>query len=264
MFQRFSRHGKRDYVQPLHLREIADSAQQSVRDSGSAAAAPCNLFRGVGVDCDAENGCGAAEYPRDFRRSVHFQPHQHTEAVAERAGQHTRTRRRAYQRKLFEGQAYAARHRSFAGHEIQRKVLHRGIKHFLDVAVETVYLVNEEDVPFFQIGEDGGKVCGTLNRRAGRHPYLRSEFVGYDVRKRGLSKPRRSVKQDVVECLSPRLRRRDVNFEVVFYLVLSDIVRHTLRAQRTFRFVLFEGQTADNSFVVHNHRSAVLRQNFIV
>ena len=257
MFESLARDSERDRVQPLHLREIAHTAQQSVRHARSAAAAPRDLFRRVRVNAHAENAGGPPYYLCQLGRRVHLQPHQHAEPVAERAGQHPRPRRRADERELLERYAYAARHGTLAGYDVQRVVLHCGIQHFFYAAVEAVYLVDEKYVALFEIGENGGKIRRPFYRRTGRHSYLRAELVGDDVRERGLAESRRAVQQDVVKSLSPRLSRGNEYAEVELDLVLPDIVRHTLRAESHLGFVVFQRQTADNSFVVHNHRIAV-------
>lgn len=48
-------------------------------------------------------------------------------------------------------------------HDVDAKVFHGGVEVFLDVLVDAVDFVDEEDVIFFQIGEEASKIGGFFN-----------------------------------------------------------------------------------------------------
>ena len=55
---------------------------------------------------------------------------------------------------------HRARRRPLADDQIELKILHRRIKHFLDRRIEPVNLVDEQDVALFQIGEQRREIAG--------------------------------------------------------------------------------------------------------
>ena len=81
-----------------HLGDVADAAQDPVRDSRRPARATGDLLgRGV-VDLDAEDAGGAADDRRELAGLVVAEPERHPEAVAQRRRQQARfasSRRRA-------------------------------------------------------------------------------------------------------------------------------------------------------------------------
>jgi hypothetical protein len=66
--------------------------------------------------------------------------------------------------------------------DVDLEVLHRRIEDLLDGAVEAVYLVDEEDVAFLQVGEDGRHVGLAFEGRprggGDVDPHLQRDDVG--------------------------------------------------------------------------------------
>ncbi len=92
--------------------------------------------------------------------AVKLQLEQHTEAVAQRAGDLARTGGRTHQREPGQIDADALGAGAFADHNIQRIVFQCRVKHLFHLPGEAVYLVDEVDVALLQIGQQGGEVAG--------------------------------------------------------------------------------------------------------
>ena len=98
-------------------------------------------------------------------------------------------------------------------------------------------LINEEHIALLQIGQQGGKVAGLLNGRAAGDADLHPHLVGDDARQRGLAQARGAIEQDVIHGLAAPLGGFQINFQVLFDLVLSDVVLQMLRAKAVFLVV---------------------------
>ena len=98
-------------------------------------------------------------------------------------------------------------------------------------------LVDEQHIALLQVGQQGGKVAGLFNSRAAGNADLHPHFVGDDARQRGLAQTRRAVEQDVIHGLAAPLGGFQINFQVLFDLVLSDVVLQMLRAEAVFLVV---------------------------
>ena len=88
-------------------------------------------------------------------------------------------------------QTDGARARPLAYHDIDLEVLHGRIEDLFDGAVETMYLVNEQDIPLAQRGQDGRhiRLAFECRTRCGGDGY--SHLVGDDGCQCGLPKPGR-------------------------------------------------------------------------
>ena len=85
--------------------------------------------------------------------------------------------------------------------------------------------VDEQHVPRFEIGQQGRKITGALQHRAGGLPQVHAEFLGKNVRERGLAESRRSVDQDVIQRLVAAAGGRNEYLHLFANHGLSDIVR---------------------------------------
>src|SRR6185437_1185455 len=131
-----------------------------------------------------------------------------------------------------------ARRRSFADNEIELKILHRGIEHFLDRRAQAMDLIDEEHVALFEIGEKGSEIAGLRDHRSGRRAKTDAELTRHDLCQRGLAKARRAAEQHVIERLAALARRLDEYGEVRARLRLADKLRQHLRTQRGVAGVL--------------------------
>jgi hypothetical protein len=61
-----------------------------------------------------------------------------------------------------------------------------------------VNFVDKKNVVFLEVCDYRGKIPGFFYDRPGRYFYINTQFIGYYMRQRGLSKPRRPVKEDML------------------------------------------------------------------
>ncbi len=100
--------------------------------------------------------------------------------------------------------AHATRRRPLADDEVELEVLHRGIEHLLDRRLQPVDLVDEQHVARLQVGEDGRKVAGALDHRAGGGAETDAEFTRDDLRQGGLTEAGRAMKKNMIKRFAAR------------------------------------------------------------
>mgnify|MGYP003370841034 CR=1 FL=1 len=156
---------------------------------------------------------------------------------------------------------------SLADHDVQRVVFQRRVKHFLHLAGKAVDLVDEQHVPFLQVGEQRRQVAGLFDGRAGRDADLDAHLLGDDARQRGLAQTRRAVQQDVVHRFAALLRRPQIDPQVALGFLLPHIIVQGPGAQADFFRVSGQCVGADQTagiygiFLIHgsllspNHRA---------
>jgi hypothetical protein len=134
---------------------------------------------------------------------------------------------------------------------VDAKVLHGGIEALLDHGVQAVDLVDEEDVAWGELREETRKRSLVLDDRAVGHVELDPHLVGEDLRQRGLAKPGRAAKEEVVEWLAAPARGFDEDLEVVLVLGLPDVVVEGLGAEGAVeaRVVALRGAVGGACFV---------------
>ena len=115
------------------------------------------------------------------------------------------------------------RARTLANNQVHAKIFHRRVQHFFHRRLQTVNFIQEEDFFFFERGQYRGQVAFALQQRAGAGFDRHVQFVGDDLRQRGLSKTRRSVEQHVVQRFSAAARGIDGNLNIFFDAFLPDI-----------------------------------------
>ena len=146
------------------------------------------------------------------------------EAVAQRGGDQPGPGGRPDQRERRERE----RHRSGAGalpdRDRQAAVLHHRIEGLLERPREPVDLIDEEDRPRLERGQECGDVALALERGAGGLHERHAELGGEDLRQRGLAKAGWPREQYVVERLVAADRRRDRDSQLVFQCLLADEV----------------------------------------
>ena len=119
----------------------------------------------------------------------------------------------------------------FPQHEVEAEVLHRGIKALLNGCVQSVDLVDEEDVPLLERSEHAGEVAFLLDYGAGGAADIYGHLLGEDVRQGGFAQARRSVEKDVVQRFFPLPCSLDKHFEVADQLFLAYIIGEVLGPQ---------------------------------
>ena len=88
---------------------------------------------------------------------------------------------------------------------------------------QAVDFVDEQQVPFLEIGQEGSQVARPLDGRARRDAQVDPQFVGDDAGHSRLAQARRPVQEDVVQCFFAQFRRLDEDFQIIFDLILANI-----------------------------------------
>ena len=195
--------------------------------------------RGVVLDRDAEDVGGAADDDGERVDVVEVEAVHDAEARAQRRGEQTRARRRADEREARQLELQRARRRTLSDHDVDVKVLHRRVEHLLDDRRQAMDLVDEQHVAGFEVRDDGREIARLLERRAGGRAQARVHFVGDDVRERGLAEAGRAEEQHVIERLAPFARRGQRDLEILFDLVLADVLAQEPRAERELGLEVF-------------------------
>src|SRR5690606_25634389 len=120
--------------------------------------------------------------------------------IPQRIWQHPRTRSRPDQSERCELQWNGCRPGTLADHNIDPKILHREIKHFLCGPCHAVDLIDKKYFAWHKRGEHRGKVTGVLDCRSTRHPQGVTTFFGNNHRERRFAESRRTSKKNVIGC----------------------------------------------------------------
>ena len=97
---------------------------------------------------------------------------------------------------------------------------------------QAVDLVDEEDLPALEIGEDRRQVARPLQDRSGGAAHGRAQLGPDDVRQRRLPESRRAAEQHVIEHVAARARRRDLHAQVLADVILPDVLLERARTER--------------------------------
>ncbi len=129
--------------------------------------------------------------------------------------------------------------RPFANHDVELKILHRGIQHFLDHGREPMDLVDEQHVARLQVGQQGGEIAGPFEHRPRGLAQVHAQLARQDVGERGLAQSRRTEDQRVIQRLAALDRRLHENLHLRLDLLLADIVGQPLRPDGAIDGLLF-------------------------
>jgi hypothetical protein len=230
-------HRARDGTVCLHLCVVAAAAQQAIRDTRRAARAARDFDAAGVIHRTVEQPRRASHDQRQFVGGVELEPGDDAEAVAQRIGQHAGARRCTDQRERRQVELDRTRSRAFADHDVDLEILQRRVEDFLHHRTQAVDFVDEQHVVRFEVAEDGGKVAGALQHRAGGLTQIDPHFGRDDVRQCGLAETRRAEQQHVVERFVPRPCRGHEDVELFADLGLADVFIEPLRAQRALQRV---------------------------
>ena len=230
--ERLGGHVLVDDAVPAHLRPIAHALEQAVRQTRGAAAYgarfPASPSSSIAT---SRMEAGTAYDGGQLVGRVVLQAEHDAETVAQGTGQQTGARRGADEGEARQVEADGARRRALPHHDVEGEVLERRVEHLLHHAVQTVDLVDEQDVALLEIREDGSEVARALDGGPARGLDVGAQLVGHHRGERGLAKPRRPREQDVVHHIAARLGRFDEDGERLLDLRLTQVVAETLRAQ---------------------------------
>ena len=92
-------------------------------------------------------------------------------------------------------------------------------------------LVNEQHLLVLHVSDDRGQVAFNLQERRRRGLKVHAQFIGDNVRQRGLAQARRPVEKHVVHRLSAGACRLNRHRQIFFDFLLSDEFGQPLRSQ---------------------------------
>ena len=144
--ERLPRDRERDDARVADLRDVADAAQDAVRDARRAARPRRDLVGRAVLDLDSEDPRRARDDRGELGGLVVAEPERHPEAVAERRRQEARARRRADEGERRQVERERPRPGPLADDDVEPEVLERRVEDLLDRPVDAVDLVDEEDV----------------------------------------------------------------------------------------------------------------------
>ncbi len=119
----------------MYLRVIAHTTQQADGDARRPATAHRQLAQPVSVNADTEQCSITFQNECDFLRRVEFQTLNHAKTISKRRGQQSGARRRSDQRKPRQIEADRAGGRTFADHDVEGVILHRGVENFFNRSI---------------------------------------------------------------------------------------------------------------------------------
>ena len=187
------------------------------------------------IQVDGLNRGGAAgDDAGQLVGAVELQLEQHAEAVPQRPGQLPGAGGGPHQREVGQIDPDALGAGPLADDDIEGVIFKGRVEHLFHLPGQAVDLVDEEDVPLLQVGQQGGQVPRLFDGRARGDPDLHPHLVGDDAGEGGLAQAGRAVEQDMVHRLAPAAGRLKVDLQVLLDLFLSDIVLEMLRAEVVF------------------------------
>ena len=166
---------------------VANAAEEAVGDARGAASAAGDFAGAFLIYGDVEDGGVAADDLGYGLRVVEVEAVDGAEAVAQGRAEHGVAGGGADEGEVGNGEADAAGAGALAEDDVEGEVLHRGIEHLFGGAWEAVDLVDEEDVMFLEVGQDGGEVAGALDGGAGGDANGDAHLGGDDVGEGGLA-----------------------------------------------------------------------------
>src|SRR2546423_6052923 len=174
----------------------------------------------------------AADYLLQLGLRVEVEPVHGAEAIAQRAAEETLPGGRADAREVRQWQRGRARPHSLPEHRVETKIFERGIQRLFDDRVQSVDLIDEENITRAQVQEDRAEGALVIDRGAGADLDGNAQLVGDDVRQRGLAEPGRPAQEHMLDGLVAAPRGFEQDAEVLAHLQLSDVLGEEAGAQR--------------------------------
>ena len=101
-------------------------------------------------------------------------------------------------------------------------------------------LTDEEHVPGFEVGEQGGQIPGSLENGAGGLAQIYAEFVGDDVRQGRFAETGGAEDKQVIQRLVACRGRFDENSHLTVHGGLADVLGEPLRADAVLQAVFLD------------------------
>src|SRR3984893_12696916 len=115
------------------------------------------------------------------------------------------------------------RARSLPDDQIDAKIFHRRVQHFFHRRLQAMNFVKKKYFLRFERSKNRRQISLALQQRPRAGLYRDQQFVGDNLRQRGLPQARRSIQQHVIERFTAAARRLDGNLNIFFYAFLPDV-----------------------------------------
>ena len=173
------------------------------------------------IDSNAEDASCPGHDGLEFVGLVVIQSGDQTEAVAQWPGDESGAGGGADKGEPRQIQTDRTSRRTFAQHDVELEVLHRGIKDLFDRATEAMDLVDEQDIALTEPGEERGEITRPFECRTGGDVQSHAELRSNDAGERGLSEARRTGEQQMIDSLLTPPCRLEDDAEVLLELTLT-------------------------------------------
>src|SRR6266516_6984404 len=214
-----------------NLGHVANAAQNAVRNPRRPTCSTRDLARRVIGALDAEYPGRTTHDQRKLVGFVVLEPECHAETVAKRGRQQPRSSGRADQREGRQVEGQRSRRRALADDDVEPVVLEGRIEDLFDRAREPVDLVDEQDVPLLEPGQDRRYVALALQRRARDGTQPHTELFTDDVSEARLAEARRADQQEMVERLLAPASGFERDRELLLDALLADELVQIARPQ---------------------------------
>ena len=134
-----------------------------------------------------------------------------------------------------------ARRGALADDDVEFVVFECGVEFFFEDSLDAMDFVEEEDLFFAQIGEDGGEIALDLERGTGSLLEAYVHFVGDDGGEGGFAQAGRAEEEYVVEGFAAGFGGFEGDAELFLGFGLADEFAEPAGAQLEFEAVFFAG-----------------------
>jgi len=111
--------------------------------------------------------------------------------------------------------------------------------------------VDEQDIPFFQIGKQRRKVTRLGDHRSGGCPEVDPKLARHDLGECRLAEARRADEQHMVQRFAARLCRSDEDLQIGTCLGLTDEIVERLGPHRAVDLITAYFRRYDTGFIRH-------------
>ncbi len=210
---------------------VADAAQETVGDARGAAGTHGDFGGAIAVDGDVEDFGGALDDETELVVGVELQAQQDAEAGAHGRAEQAGARGGGDEGEGLDVELEGAGAGALADHDVEAVVFEGGVELLLKDGREAVDFVEEEDLLFLDVGEDGRQIAGDDEAGAAGLLEGSAHFVGDDGGEGGFAEAGRAEEEDVVEGFAAGFGGFEGDGELLLGLGLADEFRKFLRAE---------------------------------
>ena len=186
-----------------------------------------------------EDACRTHDDTDEVRLRVEVEVVKDAETLAERCGEHARSRGGAHESEAIQAVLDAARVDALVHDEVDDEVLHGRVEQLLHDTRQAMDLVDEQDVAIVEVREDPHEVSAALDRGPRGGDQVRRHLVREDAGERRLAETWRTVEQHVVDALSALACGLDRDAKARDGLVLADVFLERARTELALELRLF-------------------------